>query len=115
MPTSPDIDPYSPCPDPIIESTGYPTEDFLQWLSVADDHKAIMRAVLAYFSEVAYGSITRVYADRVSLATGGWSGCEDVIASLHDNVRFWHDCWEEQHRGGKWVFEVEGLQLPGND
>lgn len=121
------------CPDETIDEDGYPTEAFLAWLKAEDDHIALIDTVIAYFVTVAYGAvdITSVGVDaeaatarniartrrqaregvthRVFLTTGGWSGCEDVIGALQDNLVFWHNCWAEHHRGGGWVFEVKGF------
>lgn len=40
-------------------------------------------------------------------ATGGWSGCESVIAALQDNAFFWFCCWRASLRGGYFEFHVE--------
>lgn len=40
------------------------------------------------------------------LATGGWSGCEEVIGALLDNVVFWTTCWEQSKRGGWYKFRI---------
>lgn len=40
------------------------------------------------------------------LATGGWSGNEDIINALRDNWRFWIMCWQSSHRGGLYWFKV---------
>jgi len=34
------------------------------------------------------------------LATGGWSGNEDIIGAMHDNTIVWLMCWQSSHRGG---------------
>jgi hypothetical protein len=40
------------------------------------------------------------------LATGGWSGNEDIIHALKGNVMFWMTCWKASYRGGAYEFEV---------
>jgi hypothetical protein len=42
---------------------------------------------------------------RVRLATGGWSGNEDVINEL-DGTFFSFRYWQSSHRGGKHIYEV---------
>ena len=42
---------------------------------------------------------------RVSLATGGWSGNEQIIGTL-DGSMFHLRFWESSHRGGLHVYEV---------
>lgn len=34
------------------------------------------------------------------LATGGWSGNEEIITALHQNHTFWVMCWQRSERGG---------------
>lgn len=40
------------------------------------------------------------------VATGGWSGNEDLIAALQDNFIAWHLCFEALHRGGHYIFRI---------
>jgi hypothetical protein len=43
--------------------------------------------------------------NRLEIATGGWSGCEELIATVRNTL--WHlKYWESTHRGGLWVWEV---------
>lgn len=39
--------------------------------------------------------------DTWEISTGGWSGCEAIVAELRANHIFWSLCWESSHRGGK--------------
>ena len=41
------------------------------------------------------------------IATGGWSGCEDVIGALRGNTMFWMICWKMSRRGGYYEFETK--------
>ena len=34
------------------------------------------------------------------LATGGWSGNEDIVQAMNDNRVFWGLCWQRSERGG---------------
>jgi hypothetical protein len=43
------------------------------------------------------------------VATGGWSGNEDIIRALQDNRPFWVFCWLESRRGGGYKFLTRPL------
>ena len=86
-----------------IDHDGYPTEASIEELRRCTNVLEALEAVAVYFGSCGYGSVTklgRVYR----LATGGWSGCEEVMGSLHPIVRA--VAWESSHRGGLHVFEV---------
>lgn len=42
-----------------------------------------------------------------TIATGGWSGNEDLVEALEKNFMFWTSCWTESKRGGLYIFEVK--------
>ena len=45
---------------------------------------------------------------QIELATGGWSGNEEVISALHDNEWFlWSMFWQKSERGGLHVFQFK--------
>lgn len=43
------------------------------------------------------------------LATGGWSGNEDIIGALHRNRMFNMLCWQSSHRGGLHIYHIKKL------
>ena len=47
-----------------------------------------------------YGCVRRPTATRWEFVTGGWSGCEELIAALQENWIAWTMLWESSHRGG---------------
>lgn len=42
----------------------------------------------------------------VYMATGGWSGNEDIINAMSKNI-FWALYWQESKRGGGYTFKIE--------
>ena len=42
--------------------------------------------------------------------TGGWSGNEDVIGALQQNLLFWPFFWEKSTRGGHYYFKINPLE-----
>lgn len=42
----------------------------------------------------------------LQLHTGGWSGNEDIIAALKQNVIFWMMCWRKSTVGGHFWFRI---------
>jgi hypothetical protein len=88
-------------------SCDYPADEVLDKL-VHWDYKDPEGALL-YASEnwnVHYGLVIRNLNKTWSFVTGGWSGNEDIINSLADNILLWDTVWESCHRGGKWIFQV---------
>ena len=43
---------------------------------------------------------------RLELHTGGWSGNEDIICALSNNI-FWMMYWEKSTRGGHYYFKIK--------
>lgn len=54
-----------------------------------------------------YGSWKRTRR-RLRLATGGWSGNEDIIGELRGTWLWWL-AWESHHRGGLYIFDLSTL------
>lgn len=42
---------------------------------------------------------------RFTVATGGWSGNEDIIGAMMESM-FWQLWWEKSERGGRYTFIV---------
>jgi len=85
----------------------YPDSDDLQkienWqiLSYSDCHLLIQFV----FSVWAYPEYCKILPDnKYRLATGGWSGNEDIISSMRKNTMFWMLFWESSNRSGGHVF-----------
>lgn len=81
----------------------YPTDELLEQLRTQQDGMASLELAADYFN-AGYGRAWRE-GDAYKFATGGWSGCEDVIEALMANG-FVNIMWESHHRGGLWVFDT---------
>ena len=90
-----------------MDENGYPTEEELerirQW--PYDDFMGLMKFVA---EQCWWGgeSGMRQRGRRFRLATGGWSGNEEVIAALSKNSMFDAMCWQSSHRGGLHIYHV---------
>jgi hypothetical protein len=103
---------------------GYPEQediDFLKNLSI-DNFKTDIYKIVDLFSQSGYGNAVIRYYNYASklleqtppetqmtmpiliISTGGWSGCEDMIAALIENIVWWHVYWAMSERGGRYTF-----------
>ena len=88
-----------------IDEHGYPTVESLEvvreWDGPMHELPEFFQALADYFNDCHYG---RAWKRRGFwfFATGGWSGCEDVIGAIPAIV----DClaWESSKRGGLHVY-----------
>lgn len=94
----------SAVPELCVDERGYPTHAFLSWLKHTRDADTALRLAAQYFETCGFGA-TQLEGQRVTLITGGWSGCEEVIGHIMENL-YVAQAWMEHHRGGKWVFEL---------
>ena len=93
-------------PEPSFDGNGYPTKETLQ---------AIREWQPPFGPLMAYVRLAWQYAewgwsqdgDTYTVSTGGWSGNEDPIGALRENLVFWALCWQEHRRGGHYVFIVK--------
>lgn len=98
----------------MLDRDGYPTEEAItrlgEWNVVAGG-PLLTKATLDDFLQLLESMWWR--ADwgfrrgktRLWLSTGGWSGNEDVIATLR-HTWFWHLCWVVSRRGGHYTFDL---------
>ena len=86
-----------------IDRVGYPTDASVEALAHCVNPREALDAVAEYLTDCGYGRAT--VADGVyEFATGGWSGCEEVIGRISPLVRAL--TWESSHRGGLHIFRV---------
>ena len=84
----------------------YPTEEQLKAIQ---KHSGSYIEILQLAREAFNESMGLFNQDgrRYRIATGGWSGNEDVIDALEDSEgMFWIVCWQESKRGGAYQFEI---------
>jgi len=100
---------------------GYPTDAALQRLREMDDVSGALdfAADLWVYPDAATHQLrpeeaTVVHAtegDRhLRLATGGWSGNDDVISALRANKHVWLLTWQLSARGGLHIFQYPRRQ-----
>ena len=85
-------------------TNGYPDEDELKALKNLDpmDFDAGARLLCNLFTESGYGR-AEYSRGKLTLITGGWSGCEEMIEAINWIWRSLY--WESSHRGGKHVYK----------
>jgi hypothetical protein len=94
---------------------GYPDENDIAWLKAVLSHSDFMRgaqALTELLFETGYAHCKwRGRPSNVTgleVATGGWSGCEEIIDAASGTV-WWTIFWQSTHRGGLHVFGVESV------
>lgn len=97
-----------------LDIDGYPSEDDLvrirEWkVDQPSDARALLEFVRSIWHPT-YGSWATRDAGQGQvqhiLVTGGWSGCEDIIRALDQNVMFTVLCWQRSERGGLHEYRV---------
>jgi hypothetical protein len=94
-----------------IDSDGYPTPDSVAevegWELEDGEMSALLDAVADYFNDCGYGRARR-RGNVWRFATGGWSGCEELIGALPAIVVA--VAWRSSHRGGLHVYALDGVK-----
>ena len=87
-------------------NAGEGTERFLE--DIRDEWEF---ADVGYFRKTkGTGKNKKIY---LQLHTGGWSGNEDIISALQQNITFWH-WWKMTKVGGHYYFEIEPIKTEVN-
>jgi hypothetical protein len=77
---------------PVIDIDGYPTEETVEFLENwknFKDAKEAMDFALKVLEKMHCATIKREN-NYIYIATGGWSGCEDIIRAMNKNIWFSH-------------------------
>ena len=83
---------------------GYPTEEQLDTITLWNftDFHGLMEYVHAIWWMPDWG--WKQTGDEYHISTGGWSGNEEIIAAMQNNLVWWATFWQSAHRGGHYVF-----------
>jgi len=91
----------------------YPTEVALETIRTwpGRDIAGLMAYIYDIWTYAGYGRYWVQTGPVYAIATGGWSGNEEIIAAMQDNKLFWMLYWTQSRRGGKYIF---GAPVPAN-
>lgn len=91
---------------------GYPTDEGLHFLRTftGSAHQLVehLSEAMSTYGGVWVERVTDDYGRavrEVSVATGGWSGNEDIIGHMRRSF-FWFAYWQTSRRGGGYTFRV---------
>ena len=95
-----------------FDDDGYPTDETVLWIQewrpgrgqTWYDLFAQIEPIWKY-SSVGYWTQED---GEYRISTAGWSGNEQIIEALQQNLLFWVMCWHKSTRGGHYVFRVPG-------
>jgi hypothetical protein len=89
-----------------LDEDGYPTDAALKRITEWpwNDILAMLVFARALWHWPSYWTQD---GDKLSIATGGWSGNESIVVALRKNVGFWAMTWESSHRSGLYVFDLK--------
>jgi hypothetical protein len=98
------------------DKDGYPTDEELEIIKTwsikgLDDFHNLMKYIyeLWNYSELAWSQKGNVY----QISTMGWSGNEDLIGAMRENMMFWIFYWAQSTRGGHYIFCPIGNEFDG--
>lgn len=96
----------------LLDGHGYPTTEGLDFLrTFTGSAHQLVEHVAEVMRPGGGVSVERITDDfdrpvqRVYMATGGWSGCEEVIGHMERSF-FWFAYWQTSQRGGGYTFHV---------
>ena len=83
----------------------YPTDEELDTITKWDAQD--IKGCFEYMAELwAYPEYFTLEDGKYHVSTGGWSGNEDIIGALKDNLLVWLFTWEQSRRGGHYIFDL---------
>lgn len=92
----------------MLDEDGYPEEEDLKRVETwpREDFVGLMKFVESIWWPDGGKWGWRQRGKVFRLATGGWSGNEDIIDALRHNYMFWARCWHLSRRGGRYIFQL---------
>ena len=114
--------------DAHLDADGYPTEKTLERLRTWSATDAAGALDFVAESWNSYGDVSHsltgheseaivIDADAIErylrLATGGWSGNENLIEALSENSALWALTWRLSARGGLYIFQYPPTKQEG--
>lgn len=93
-----------------MSTNDYPTEKELEKIAKWDIRKNSVIELLEYIRRIWWMedllfNLTGKRVLKLRLHTGGWSGNEDIIYALKQNL-FWSMYWQKSLRGGHYYFKI---------
>lgn len=90
------------------ESSEYPSNEELTkialWkINFKSDFLALMEYIHGLWA-YANDGYWEQKGDVFMISTAGWSGNEEIIAALQENLYFWLVYWQQSTRGGHYIF-----------
>ena len=98
-----------------FDDDGYPTEAAIERLQSFEGSAGEMVSYITSLMRNGFSTLENFTDDfgraqkRLTLVTGGWSGCETVIGAL-DSTMFHFIFWESSFRGGKHTYTFSPIQ-----
>ncbi len=88
----------------------YPTEEELKTIqewdcSTYDKRVSLAEYICKLWHWSDWATLTGKRVKTLRLATGGWSGNESIVSSLHDNFIFM-TTWIKSERGGLTIYKI---------
>ena len=96
-----------------MDINSYPDEEELQKIREwnCEDFSGLMEYVEKRwrYAELGYWRKTRT---RYYISTGGWSGNEEIVQAMQENVVLWMFYWKQSTRGGHYILEDQKFNKP---
>jgi hypothetical protein len=105
-------------PEELFDENGYPSDEALEFLRNFEGSPKEYVGLVDSLWDDAYGDcriedcrdVINNPAKRLTLVTGGWSGCESVVGEVMDRTMFHLMFWESSFRGGRHTFVIPDSQ-----
>ena len=94
----------------LLDEDGYPTEEALEKIENWDckDFDGLINFIKdIWWYQYGWDDDSMI----VKMSTGGWSGNEDIIRSMKNNIMWWSLYWFSSKRGGHYVFERRNINF----